>query len=92
MGAFFFFANFHLEGIGIRLGGSSRSRIESPAQILQETSSVPENESTLRTARYTGGTREDCTKNTGEKGTESVRTAQNTHIGRLKRGRTDDPR
>ena len=48
---------------------------------------MPENESTLRTARYTGGPEEDCAKNTGENGRGPLRTAQNTHIGRLKRGR-----
>ena len=43
------------------------------------------NDSTLPTAHYTAGLEESCVKNTGEKGPGRVRTAQNTHIGRLKR-------
>jgi integrase len=46
---------------------------------------VPENDSILRTAHYTGGPEEDCAKNKGEKGSDGVRTAQNTHIERFKR-------
>jgi integrase len=45
---------------------------------------VPENASVLPTAHYTAGPEESCSKKTGEKGPDHVRTAQNTHNGRLR--------
>jgi hypothetical protein len=48
---------------------------------------VPENDSVLRTAHYTGGPEENRVKNTGEKGLDRERTARNTHSGRLRRRR-----
>ena len=44
---------------------------------------MPENDSVLRTEQYTEGPEENCAKNRGEKGFFAVRTAQNTHSGRL---------
>ena len=55
------------------------------APILQEASTVRENDSLLRTAQYTAGTDEICVKNTGENGPDPGQTAQNTHNGRLMR-------
>lgn len=46
---------------------------------------MPANDSLLRTAQYTEGPEENGAKNTGEKGSSAVRTAQDTHSGRLKR-------
>jgi hypothetical protein len=46
---------------------------------------VFENDDVLPTAHYAGGPEENSVKNTGEKGRNCARTAQNTHSGRLKR-------
>ena len=44
---------------------------------------MPGNDRPLRIAQYTEGPDENCVKNTGEDGPDQVRTAQNTHTGRL---------
>lgn len=53
---------------------------------------MPENDSVLRTAHYTGAPEEILARNTGKKGPDRPRTAQNTHIGRLKRQRRTLPK
>lgn len=77
----FIFVNFHLEGIRIGPSGSIRAAASFPAQILQEASTVPGNDSALPTAHYTAGPEENRARNTGEKGLDRVRTAQNAHSG-----------
>ena len=57
-----------------------------------EASTVLGNDSTLPTAHYTVGPDENCVENIGKQGPDRTPTAQNTHIGRLKRRKRTLPK